>query len=148
VENHRVFPAFTAVAMLWSLALGDEQFIQADVYDALHRAYVECDSDFRQSRSEFITEKLEHDAGTISIASLKKILSYNVEIANHEIEEMSAERESLVSEIIGPQDQSEDQSGGRSEEDKEIHKMIRAIDAFLKEKRRYVIIHECVLNAL
>jgi hypothetical protein len=60
----------------------------------------------------------------------------------------SAERESSVTEIIGPQSQSEDQSGDRFEEDKEIHAKVREIDAFLKEKRQYVEIHECVLEAL
>lgn len=148
MEYRRVFPAVTAVAVFWSVALGDEQFIQADVHDALHQAYVECDSNLRQSRSEFITEKLEHDAGQISIAMLKKILVHNVEVANKEIEVKSAERESYVTEIIGLQDQSEDQSGDRSEEDKEIHAKVREIDAFLKEKRQYVEIHECVLEAL
>lgn len=148
MEYRRVLTVATAVAVFSADAFGDEQFIQADVYDALHQAYVECDSNFRQSRSEFITEKLEHDSGQISIAALKKILRHNVEDANQEIEEKSAERESYVSEIIGPQDQSEDQSGDRPQEDKEIHKKVREIDAFLKEKRQYVEIHECVLQAL
>ena len=57
-----------------SNAQGDEPFIQADVYNALYEAYVQCDDNFGQSRSEFITEKLEHDRGQISIESLKKSL--------------------------------------------------------------------------
>ena len=148
MKSPRVFPAVSAIAVFCSSALGDDQLVQADVYDALYHAYVECDSDFRQSRSEFITEKLQHDAGQISIADLEKILRYNIQVANQEIAEQSAERESLVAEIIGPQGQSESQTGDRSEHDKEIHQRFREIDDFLKKKRQYVDVHECVLEAL
>ena len=146
MKSRRVLLVVSAVSVIWSVALGDERFIQADVYDALYHAYVECDSDFRQSRSEFITEKLEHDAGQITIASLNKILRYNIEVANKEIADKTAERESLVAEIIGPQYQSEGLAGYRSEQDKGTFQRVRDIDAFLKEKRQYVEVHVCILE--
>ena len=46
-----------------SIAQGNEPLIQADVYDALYKAYVQCDDNLDQSRSEFITDKLERDGG-------------------------------------------------------------------------------------
>ena len=145
-------PAMTLFILLLvnvsSNAQEDELFIQADVYNALYEAYVQCDDDFGQSRSEFITKKLEHDSGQITIASLKKILNYNVEVANQAIAQKSTERESYVSEIIGAQNESKDQPEDLAGEDKEPHKEVREIDAFLKEQRRYVKVHECVLEAL
>ncbi len=131
-----------------SNAQEDEPFIQADVYNALYEAYVQCDNNFDQTRSEFITEKLEHDSGQITIASLKKILNYNVEAANQAIAKRSTEREFYVSEIIGAHNESNDQPGDLTEEDKEPHKEVREIDAFLKEQRRYVEVHECLHETL
>lgn len=148
MRSPRVIPAVSVVAVFWSAAPADEQFIQADVYDALYQAYVECDSDFSQSRTEFISEKLEHDAGQITIGSLDKILRYNIGVANKEIAEKSAERESLVAEIIGPRDPSEDRSEDRSDQDNETHQKVRDIDAFLKEQRQYVEVHECILEKI
>lgn len=131
-----------------SNAQEDEPFFQADVYNALYEAYIQCDDDFGQSRSEFITEKLEHDSGKITIASLKKILNYNVEVAIQAIAQKSKKRESYVSEIIGAHDDSKDQKGDLAAEDEEPHKEVREIDAFLKEQRQYVAIHVCVLEVL
>ena len=145
-------PAMTLSILLllgvWSNAQEDELFIQADVYNALYEAHVQCDNDFGQSRSEFITEKLEHDSGQITIPSLKKILNYNVEVANQAIAQRMEERESYVSEIIGAQDGSMDQAEDLAEEDKVPHNEVREIDAFLKEQRQYVKVHECVLEVL
>lgn len=143
-----VFIILGPVATFVLAALGDEPFIQADVYDSLYDAYIQCDDDFGQSRSEFITEKLEHGSGQITIASLKKILSSNIEVANQAIAQKSAEREAYVSEIIGGDDKSTDQLEPLAEDDKNLHGEIREIDAFLKERRRYVEVHECVLEAL
>jgi len=126
----------------------DGLFIQADVYNALYEVYVQCDDDFGQSRSEFITEKLEHDSGQVTIASLKKILNYNVEVARQAIAQKSKEREFYVSEIVGGRNESEDQPGDLAEIDKEPHKEVREIDAFLKEQRHYVKVHECVVEVL
>jgi hypothetical protein len=55
------------VASFISVALADEPFIQADVYNALYEVYSQCDDDFGQPRSEFITEKLEHGSGQIRV---------------------------------------------------------------------------------
>ena len=75
-------------------------------------------------------------------------MSYNVEAANQAIAQKSTEREYHVSKIIGGKDESKHQPGGSAETDKEIHKEVREIDAFLKEQRRYVDVHECVLETL
>ena len=146
------FPAMTLPMFLLvnvsSNAQNDERFVQADVYNALYEAYIQCDADFGQSRSEFITEKLELDSGQITIVLLRKFLNYNIETANQAIAQKSAERESYVSEIIGAHGQSHGQQSDPAEDDKTPHKEIREIDAFLKEQRRYVEVHECVLEAL
>lgn len=129
-----------------SNAQEDERFVQADVYNALYDAYIQCDADFGQSRSEFITEKLENNGGRITIASLRKILGYNVEAANLAIAQKSAERESYVSEIIEADSRSRNQPA--DDGDRTPYKEVRKIDAFLKEQRQYVKIHACVLGAL
>lgn len=82
-------------------AQGDEPLIQADVYNALYEAYVQCDDHFGQSRSEFITEKLQLGSGRITVALLKKILSYKVEAVNQEIAQKSTERELVEGAVIG-----------------------------------------------
>jgi hypothetical protein len=125
-----------------------EPFIQADIYNALFEAYVQCDDGFDQTRSEFITEKLEQGSGEISIAALRKILNYNVQVASAAIAEKTSERELYVAEILGGKDKSTDQPVDPADEGEEPHKEIREIDDFLKEKTRYVEIHECVLEVL
>jgi len=142
------FVIFCQVASFLSVTLGDEPFIQADVYNALYEAYVQCDGNFGQSRSAFITEKLEHGSGQITIASLRKILSSNIEVANQAIAQKSAERDIYISEILARKTKSVDQSEDPAEEGKNPHKEVREIDAFLKEQGRYVEVHECVLEAL
>ena len=136
------------LASVVSNAQKDERFIQADVYNALYDAYIQCDADFGQSRSEFITEKLGNDGGQITIASLRKILSYNVEVAHQAIAQKSAEREAYVSEIIGADSRQKGEPVDRSDDDKTPYKEVRKIDAFLKKQRQYVKIHECVLEVL
>ena len=131
-----------------SNAQEDEPFIQADVYNSLYEAYVQCDDDFGQTRSAFITEKLEQSSGEISIAALKKILNYNVQVASEAIALKTREREHYVSEILGAHNKSTDQPVDPADEDKEPHKEVREIDDFLKERRQYVEVHECVLEGL
>ena len=131
-----------------SNAQEDEVFIQADVYNALYEAYVQCDDGFDQTRSEFITEKLEQGSGEISIATLRKILNYNVQVTSEAIAQKTRERELYVSEILGAHNKSTDQPVDPANEDKDPHKEAREIDDFLKEKRQYVEVHECVLEAL
>jgi len=147
-DNAIAFIILGPVASFLSVALGDEPFIQADVYDSLYESYVQCDDDFGQSRSEFITEKLEHGSGQITIASLKKILGSNIEVANKAIAQKSAEREFYVSEILGDKTKPVDQPEGPAEDDNNPHMEVREIDAFLEEQRRYVEVHECVLKNL
>jgi len=131
-----------------SNAQEDERFVQADVYNALYDAYIQCDADFGQSRSEFITEKLGNDGGRITIASLRKILGYNVEMANLAIAQKSAERASYVSEIIEADSRSRSRPVDSDDGDKVPYKEVRKIDAFLREQRQYVKVHACVLAAL
>ena len=147
-DNAIAFIMLGPVASFLSVALGNEPFIQADVYDSLYEAYVQCDDDFGQSRSEFITEKLAQGSGQITIASLKKILRSNIEVANQAIAQQSAEREFYVSEILGDKTRPVDQPEEPAEDDNNPHMEVREIDAFLKEQRRYVEVHECVLKNL
>lgn len=142
------FIILVSVTNFLSAALGDEQIIQADVYNSLYEAYVECDEEFGQSRSEFITAKLELGSGQITIASLKSILSSNIEDAKEAIFEKTAERELYVSEIIEGRNKSADQQEELSEDNRSPHSEVREIDAFVKEQRRLVEIHECVLETL
>jgi hypothetical protein len=156
MKNRRVSWAGNAVAFIilgpvasfLSVAQGDEPFNQADVYNSLCEAYAQCDDDFGQSRSEFITEKLRHGSGQITIASLKKILRSNIEVANQAIAQESAEREFYISKILGKKHPSADQPEQTAEDDKNSHKEVREIDAVLKEQRRYIEVHECVLTNL
>ena len=126
----------------------DQPFIQADVYNSLYDAYIQCDADFGQSRSEFIIERLENVHGQITIASLRKILNHKVEIAKQAIATKTSERESYLSEIVGADSQSERQPVDPADDDEAPFTEVRKIDAFLKEQRQYVKIHECVLEAL
>ena len=131
-----------------SHAQEDEPFIQANVYNALFEAYVQCNDGFDQSRSEFITEKLEQSSGEISIATLRKIVNYNVQVASAAIAQKSSDRELYVAEILGAHNKSTDQPIDPADGDKEPHREVREIDDFLKEKTRYVEVHECVLEVL
>ena len=130
-----------------SIAQGNEPLIQADVYNALYEAYVQCDDNLDQSRSEFITDKLERDGGTgMSIELLRKLLTHNVQIAIQSIADKKKERELYVSEILGAHEESVEQPVDSAEAPKDRHKEIRQIDDFLKANKRYVEVHECVLS--
>ena len=145
----RVLDALTKKPGTRSVAQGNEPLIQADVYNALYEAYVQCDDNLDQSRSEFITDKLERGRGNgISIEVLRKLLTHNVQIANQSIADTMKERELYVSEILGAHKESFDQPVDPAEAPKDRHKEVRKIDDFLKAKRQYVEIHECVLRVL
>ena len=58
------------------------------------------------------------------------------------------ERELYVSEILRADQESSDQPVDPADAPKDRHKEIRQIDDFLKAKRQYVEIHECVLIVL
>ena len=84
----------------------------------------------------------------ISIELLRKLLTHNVEIANQSIDHKMKERELYVSEILRAHKEPSDQLVDPAEAPKDGHKEVRQIDDFLKSKRQYVEIHECVLNVL
>ena len=130
-----------------SIAQGNEPLIQADVYDALYKAYVQCDDNLDQSRSEFITDKLERDGGHgMSIEWLRKLFTRNIQIAIQSIADKTKERELYVSEILGAHEESVEQPVDSAEAPKDPHKEIRQIDDFIIAKKRYVEVHECVLS--
>ncbi len=131
------------------IAQGNEPLIQADVYDALYKTYVQCDDNLDQLRSEFITDKLERDGGNgMSIELLRKLLTHNVQIAIQSIADKKKEREIYDSEILGAHEESVEQPVDSAEAPKDHHKKIRQIDDFKKGKRQYVEVHECVLAVL
>ena len=123
--------------------------MQADVYDALYEAQVQCDDDLDQSRSEFITDELERNADNrVSMELLTKLLAYNVQTARQSVSDKTQERELYVSEILRAPKVSSEESVEEAKASKERHEKIRQIDDFLKRERRYVEVRECVLAAL
>ncbi len=127
----------------------NEPFVQADVYDALYEEQVQCDDDLDQSRSEFITDELERNAGNrLSMALLTKLLTHNVQTAKQSISDKTQERELYISEMLRAPKVSSEESAEEAKASKERHERIRQIDDFLKKERRYVEVHECVLAAL
>ncbi len=141
-----LFQSFVAVP---SNAHGNEPFSQADVYNALYEAHVECDDNLDQSRSEFITDMHERNGGyRLSMEMLRKFLIYNVHTAKQSITEKTQERELYISEILHAPKVSSEKGVEQAEASKERHEKVRQIDDFLKIKRRYVDVHECVLEAL
>ena len=87
---------FVAVA---SSAEGSGPFIQADVYNALYEANVQCDDNLDQSRSEFITDEFERNSGNrVSMELLTRLLAYNVQTAKQSITDKTQERELYISE--------------------------------------------------
>ena len=145
-------PALSLLVLLLvdvpSISQGNESFIQADVYNALYEAYVQCDDNLDQSRSEFITDKLERGSGEISIELLRKILAHNVQVAKQSIADKTQERKRYVSEILNASKKSFEEGADPAEASKERHEKIRQIDDFLKGKRQYVEVRECVLTVL
>jgi len=145
----KVLDALTKKPETPSIAQGNEPLIQADVYNTLYEAYVKCDDNLDQSRSEFITDKLERGRGNgISIELLRKLLTHNVQIANQSIADKMKERERYVSEILQGPKESSDERVDPTEASKERHKKISQIDDFIKRKRPYVEVHECILAVL
>ena len=132
-----------------SILLGDETLIQADVYDALFEAYVQCDDNLEQSRSEFISDKLERDGGNgMSIEMLRKLFTRNIQMANQSISDKAQEREHYVSEMLRLPKVSSDESVEEAKASEERHEKVRQIDDLLKSEKRYIEIHECVLSRL
>jgi len=146
-------PALSVLVLLFVAAPlnGQENkpFIQADVYNALYEARSHCDDSLDQSRSEFITEMFERYRGnSVSLELLKKLLTHNVQIENQSIADKIQERELYVSEILQAPRESSDERADSVSASNERHKKIRQIDDFLKGKRQYVEVHECILAVL
>jgi len=132
-----------------SVLLGDEPPIQADVYDALFDAYVQCDDDLKQSRSEFITDMLERDSGNgMSMEMLRNLFTRNVQAAKQAIVDKAKERELYVSEMLRLPRVSSDESVEEANASAERHEKIRQIDYLVKREKRYIKVHECVLSVL
>lgn len=138
-----------SLAAVPSNSVGNELSIQADVYNALYEAFVQCDDDLDQSRSEFITDEFERNSGnSVSMELLTIVLAYNVQVAKQSIRDMTQEREIYISQFLQAPKVSSEQSAEEAKASKERHERIRQIDDLLMRERRYVEIRECVLAAL
>ena len=132
-----------------SISQGDEPFIQADIYNTLYEAHVQCDNDLDLSRSEFITEMFERYRGNrVSMELLRKLIAHFVQVAKPPIADKTKERELYISQILDAPKESFQEDVEQDEACKERHKKIREIDDFLKGKRQYVEVQECVLKVL
>jgi hypothetical protein len=132
-----------------SHSLADEPLNQADVYNTLYDAHVQCDEDLDQSRTEFITDELERNgANRLSMELLTTLLAYNLQSAMQSISDKTEERERYVAEMLRAPKMSVDESVEEAEASSDRHEKIRQIDAFLKRERRYVAVRECVLETL
>jgi len=132
-----------------AIAQNNRAIAQADVYDVLYDAYVQCDDNLDQSRSEFITEKLERGRGEeISIELIGKLLAHNVQLASNAIADKMKERERYVNETLASNKESSDQPVDSAEATKDRHRTIRQIDDFIRQKTFYVKVNECVIEVL
>jgi len=85
---------------------------------------------------------------TISMELLRKLLTHRVKIAEQSIAYKTRERELYAAEVQRAPKESSDERIASAEASKELHEKIRQIDDFIKGKRPYVEIHECVLAVL
>lgn len=132
-----------------SNAPADEPFLQADVYDALYSAHVQCDDDLDLSRSEFITNEIERNGSNrLSKEMLAKLLAHNVETARKTIAEKTQERKLIVSEMLRAPTVSSEESIETRQASRERHERLRQIDELLKRHRRYVEVYDCVIGEL
>ncbi len=132
-----------------SNAQGNDPFIQADIYNALYEARVQCDDNLSLSRSEFITEMFERYRGNrVSMELLRKLIGHNVQVAQQSIADKTRERELYVSEILDGPKESSEEGVDSAAASKDRQEKIRQIDDFLKGKRQYVEVNECVLTVL
>jgi len=127
----------------------NEPFIQADVYDALYEAHLQCDDNLDQSRSEFITEMFErYRSNSVSKELLRKLIRHNVQLAQRYIADKTSKRELYISELLDVPEESSAEGVDPDAASYERYGNIRRADEFLREKRRYVEVHECVLTVL
>lgn len=132
----------------YSSAQNDAQIVQADVYNALYEAYVECDPAFSQSRSEFIVEKLKSAKGRFSIESLRAVLTHQLESAKEAVAEMSADREAYIAQSRRMDERTLSQSVDQTDGANSFRKEAKKLDALLEIRREYVKVHECILGTL
>jgi len=145
----RVLDALTKIPGTPSIAQRNRPLVQADVYNALYEAHVQCDDNLDQSRSEFITDMFEQNRGnTISMELLRKLLTHRIKVAKQSIADKTRERELFVAEGMRAPGESSDERIASAKASQELHEKIRQIDDFIRGKRPYVEIHECVLAVL
>ena len=149
IDSPALFLLFLLFVAVPSNAQGNEPFIQADVYNALYEANVQCDDNLDLSRSEFITDEFDRNGGSrVSMELLTKLLTYNVQTVKQSITDKTQERELYISEMLRAPKVSREESVEEAEASKVRHEKVRQIDKFLKGKRQYVEFHECVLAVL
>jgi hypothetical protein len=148
------FPALSLLIVLFSTdgpsnSQENEPFIQADVYNTLFEAHVQCDDNLDQSRSEFITDMFERNRGNrVSMELVRQLLAHRMQVAKQFIADKTKERELYVSEILDREEEPSEDGLDSAEASKLRHEKIRQIDDFLRPKRQYVEVHECVLQAI
>ncbi len=146
-------PALSLLVLLFVAAPlnGQENkpFMQADVYNALFEARSHCDDSLDQSRSEFITEMFERYRGnSVSLELLKKLLTHNVQVAKQSIADKLQARELGMSETQPAPNRTSDDGVDPAGEYEERQEEIGQIDDFVRAKRQYVEVHECILAVL
>ncbi len=87
-------------------------------------------------------------SNNVSIELLRKLIRYNVQLAQHDIADKTRERELYIAELLDVPEESSAEGVAPAEASNDRYGNIRRTDEFLKEKRRYVEVHECVLTVL
>lgn len=123
--------------------------LQADVYNELYEAHVECDEDLRQSRSEFIVEMFERNRGNrVSKELLRRLLLHNIKIARQDLNEWRKERERYVSERMKELENSSEKGVDSNDRFRERQEQLKSLDERIGFKQRYVEMSLCVLSVL
>lgn len=147
--SHTLSPLVLLLVAVTSDSQESEPFIQADVYDALYEAQVQCDDNLDQSRSEFITEMFErYRRNSVSMELLRKLIRYNVQLAQRDIADKTGEREIYISELLDVPEELSADGVDPAAASNDRYGNIRRADEFLWKKRRYIEVQECVLSAL
>ena len=79
---------------------------------------------------------------------LEKLIHYNVQLAQRDIADKTREREHYLSELFDVPEESSAEGVDPDAASNDRYGNIRRADEFLREKRRYVEVHECVLTVL
>lgn len=113
-------------------------FTQADVYNALFEARRHCDEGLKQSRTEFIAEMFDRHGGqTVTLNTLKKLLSHRVEIDRQAVAELQEKRR----ELLYATEPFESETTPRK-------KAVSSIDAEILAKNHRIQVRECILKTL